>query len=98
MKNIKLPENVWSNPGLADYAVPDELARDCQQYGCAEKPALKPDRIESAVKNPIGMKPLRELAKGRKEVVIIFDDMTRSTRTYAILPSILDELNSRHRR
>jgi nickel-dependent lactate racemase len=53
---------------------------------------LKPDAIKKAVSNPIGMKPLREYARGKKEVVILFDDMARVTRVAEIVPPLLAEL------
>jgi len=55
-------------------------------------PAMKSDEIKSAISSPIGMQPLKELAKGKNEVVIIFDDMTRNTRAYEIIPHVLEEL------
>jgi len=57
-------------------------------------PALKPEEIRAAVTNLIGLAPIRELARGKKEVVIIFDDMTRVTRTAEIVPFVLEELAS----
>ncbi len=57
-------------------------------------PALKPAEIKHAVTNPIGMPPIRELAKGKKEVVILFDDMSRVTRVAQIVPPLLEELAS----
>ncbi len=47
-----------------------------------------------AVNAPIGAKPLRELAKGAKRVVIVADDNTRLTPTDKIIPILLDELNA----
>ncbi len=47
-----------------------------------------------AVNAPIGTKPLRELAKGAKRVVIVADDNTRLTPTDKIIPILLDELNA----
>src|SRR4030042_1538824 len=41
---------------------------------------------------PPRMPPLREYAKGKKEVAILFDDLTRSTRVFEIIPYILEEL------
>lgn len=57
-----------------------------------KSPALKPEEIKAAVTNLIGMAPIREVARGKKEVVIIFDDMTRVTRTAEIVPFVLEEL------
>jgi len=53
---------------------------------------MKPNEIRAAIASPIGMPPLREMARGKKEVAIIFDDMTRSTQVSAIVPSFLEEL------
>jgi nickel-dependent lactate racemase len=55
-------------------------------------PALKPQEIRAAVTNLMGLAPIRELARGKKEVVIIFDDMSRVTRTAQIVPFVLEEL------
>jgi nickel-dependent lactate racemase len=53
---------------------------------------MKAGEIRAAIASPIGMPPLREFAKSKKEVVILFDDLTRSTRVYEIVPFILKEL------
>jgi nickel-dependent lactate racemase len=56
------------------------------------RPHLKPAEIKDAIANPIGMPPIREYARGRNEVVILFDDMTRVTRVAEIVPYVLEEL------
>jgi nickel-dependent lactate racemase len=50
--------------------------------------------IQRALAEPIGSLPLRELAGGKKKVVLVADDNTRLTPTDAILPVLLDELNA----
>jgi len=59
-------------------------------------PAVADARAEAAraLAAPIGTKPLRELAKGAKKVVIVADDNTRLTPTDKIIPVLLDELNA----
>ena len=57
-----------------------------------DRRALSPEEIENAIARPIGTVPLRELARGKNEVVIIFDDMTRVTRVGEIVPFLLKEL------
>ena len=61
---------------------------------CYNSPALKPAEIKHAVTNPIGMPPIRELAKGKEEVVILFDDMSRVTRVAQIASCLIEELAS----
>jgi len=53
---------------------------------------LKLAQIKKAVGSPIGMRPLREYARGKKEVVVLFDDMARVTRVAEIVPHVLEEL------
>ena len=46
-----------------------------------------------ALANPIGLAPLADLVKAGSNVVLLVDDMTRSTPQKVILPAILDALN-----
>jgi len=92
MNSVKLPEYSWYEPREVEYPLPDNWRVTVHNIAGYNKPALKPARIGKAVKSPIGMPPLRELAKGRKEVAILFDDLTRSTRVFEIVPFILEEL------
>ncbi len=91
-QSVKLPEYSWYDPREVEYPLPDNWQVTVHNIAGYDRPALKPDAIKKAVTSPIGMPPLRELAKDRKEVVIIFDDLTRSTRVYEIVPFILEEL------
>jgi nickel-dependent lactate racemase len=56
-------------------------------------PPLTSQQIKNALNEPIGVKPLREMAYGKKRVVITVDDLERPTPAYAILPFVLEELN-----
>jgi nickel-dependent lactate racemase len=55
---------------------------------------MTPKEINSAIQNPMGNKTLNKLAENAEEVVIIFDDMTRPTKTYQYIPSILEALHN----
>ncbi len=57
-----------------------------------DAPPLSGRQIRHRVANLIGTKPLRELAKGKKECAIIVDDLTRPTKASQVLPAILDEI------
>jgi nickel-dependent lactate racemase len=50
--------------------------------------------VMRALANPIGSRPLRELAKGARKAVIVADDNTRLTPADKIIPLLLDELNA----
>ncbi len=92
MSTVKLPSLLWyGNTGL-ELEFPKEWnVHVCEMPG-AKREAMSPQAIKKAVSNPIGSERINSLAAGREEAVIIFDDMTRPTRVYEIVPSILDEL------
>jgi len=54
---------------------------------------MSSQQIRDALRKPIGTPRLAELARGKKEVCIIFDDLTRPTKADQILPHVLDELH-----
>jgi nickel-dependent lactate racemase len=90
---LKVPQLAWY--GSRELELP--LADGWQvEMGCMaghDRLALTSDQIRDAVTgNLIGSPPLRELARGKKDVVIIFDDMTRVTRVAEIVPFVLEEL------
>jgi len=63
----------------------------CKMKGHGASP-LDDSNIRKAFANPIGAKPIRELAKGKKEVAILFDDLTRATPSAVLIPYVLEEL------
>lgn len=51
------------------------------------------EEVRHALQHPIGAPRLRELAKGKRKVAIVADDITRPTPTAKIIPPLLEELN-----
>ena len=91
---IGLPELLWYGNKTLEIDLPDEW--DVEIYpmrGAADSP-LTLDKIEKAIREPIGSPPLREMARGKKSAVIIFDDITRPTRVYELAPVVIEELTS----
>lgn len=67
----------------------DVLVSSIENY----KPDLKGEAlVRRALANPIGSKPLHELAKGKKNVVIIASDHTRPVPSKVIMPAMLEEI------
>ncbi|MBN1436822.1 MAG: DUF2088 domain-containing protein [Sedimentisphaerales bacterium] len=48
--------------------------------------------VRQALAHPTDSKPLRELARGKKRVLIVSDDIHRPTPVHEFVPAILDEL------
>ena len=92
MNVISVPQLNWFGTKEFKLSLPDRWQVEVGSIAGFNKPAVKPANIRAALNNPIGTKPLSELAKGKKEVVIIFDDQSRITRTAEIVPYVLKAL------
>ncbi|MBI4877965.1 MAG: DUF2088 domain-containing protein [Acidobacteria bacterium] len=57
-------------------------------------PVLQPEEIRRAVENPAGTARLRDIAAGKKTVAIAFDDLTRPTPAYDVVPCVVAELRA----
>ncbi|MFB3826760.1 MAG: lactate racemase domain-containing protein [Bryobacteraceae bacterium] len=57
-------------------------------------PPIGAEEIRRAIERPVGTKPLREIAAGKRTAAIAFDDLTRPTPTYDLVPHVVRELNA----
>ncbi len=89
---ITLPQLAWHGVKELELTFPDSWEVEVFNMAGYNRPHMKAAEIKQVVADPIGMAPLREYARGKKEVVIIFDDMTRVTRVAEIVPHVLEEL------
>jgi len=92
MSVIKVPQLAWYETSEMELPLPDSWQVETGNMAGYDRPAMKPDQIKAAIGNPDGTLPIKELARGKKEVAIIFDDMTRVTRAAGIIPFVLEEL------
>ena len=92
MKTITVPQLAWYGPRELELTFPDSWDIEvCNIAGC-NRPALSDEQIKNAITNPIGTSTIKELARGKKEVVILFDDLTSGTRPARIVLFVLQEL------
>jgi nickel-dependent lactate racemase len=89
---MKVPQLLWYDNSELELDFPDSWDVHFLPPKGHDRPKLTPEQIEQAFANPIGTQRIRDLARGKKEVAILFDDITRPTRTYEILPYVLREL------
>ncbi|MFC1906069.1 lactate racemase domain-containing protein, partial [Chloroflexota bacterium] len=92
MQKVVLPQLAWYGPSELVLDFPDSWNVEICNIAGYNRPALNSDQIRDAMAKPIDRPPLRDLAKGKNNVVIIFDDLTRGTRSVDIIPHILVEL------
>lgn len=92
LKKIKVPVLAWYGDEEYELEFPEPWdVTVCNMKG-ANAPPLSDSEIRKAFANPIGSKTIEDLARGKKEVAILFDDLTRPTPTEIIVPYILEQL------
>jgi nickel-dependent lactate racemase len=94
MQTVKVPSRLWYENEERELSFPDTWQVDNLTSPGLEKPALSPRQIKELINNTAGGFPLSEIAAGRKQAVIVFDDMTRPTPVSAVAPHILGALHS----
>lgn len=89
---VQLPQMAWYGDTELEIDFPESWdVTVCRMHGQEASP-LGEDGIRKAFANPIGTRTIKELARGKREVAILFDDMTRATPTAVIIPYVLEEL------
>src|SRR5512139_2249409 len=89
---FSVPNLAWYNNKELKLPLPENWQVEVANFKGYNRPALKANQIKAAITKPVSGPPLRELARGKHEVVIVFDDQTRVTRSAKLIPSILQEL------
>ncbi len=92
-KTFKVPWAAWREPKYLDLTFPDSWDISIFKMKGADAPELTDEKIRNSILNPIATPKLSELAKNKEKIVIVVDDMTRTTPIYKILPHILGELD-----
>jgi nickel-dependent lactate racemase len=89
---VKIPQLLWHGNTEMELDFPNSWSIFfCPMKG-GEKKRLGLKDMERAFSHPIGSPPIHELAIGKKEVAILFDDMARPTPVSQIVPFVLKEL------
>jgi nickel-dependent lactate racemase len=90
---VEFRVSLWNNEREIKLDFPQEWdIIECRMAGHNFVP-LSNSQFQEAIENPIGTQRIRDLARGKKKVVILFDDLSRPTPAYTILPFVLKELD-----
>lgn len=90
--NIRVPQLLWHGNTEMELSFPHSWSITlCSMKGAARK-RLTGDEIKKAFSTPFGTKPIEELALGKREVAILFDDLARPTPTHQIIPYVIQAL------
>lgn len=92
LKHIQLPHRIWHGGGALELDFPGNWdIVHCIMSGHAAPP-LTSTQIKAALQSPIGTEKLSQLARGKRQVAILFDDISRPTPVRDLLPYVLAEL------
>lgn len=95
MKEVRLHQFPWSvKEGELSLFFPDRWEVKVCEISGAKKQKLSQEEIRSRLSKPLSGSSIREMARGKGEAVIIFDDMSRITPVKEVLPFILEELEA----
>ncbi len=91
--SVTIPIACWRDNTTLDLDMPDEWqVTECIMTG-HDAPEMTDNKIKEAFAHPLGTPTLREMAGGKQQVVILFDDLIRPTPAYRVVPFVIDELH-----
>jgi len=92
MQKISIPSRLWYENREWELTFPERWQVDNLNSPGFDRPGLTPEQIENKIDHSLAGPPLEELARGKKQAAIVFDDMTRPTPVKDIAPHILKSL------
>ncbi len=93
LMRLAMRSSAWYGDREISLTFPEEWdVEKCLMNGHSEKPLSQND-LRERLSHPVGARPLSELAKGKRECVVIVDDLTRPTKADQIIPAVLEELH-----
>lgn len=90
--SVSVPQGAWYDEKDVELYFPERWELTVCHMNGYNAPKIDKAGIQRAFSNPINSKTIKELAYGKKNVVILFDDISRPTKTSEIVPFVLKEL------
>src|SRR6266480_7279001 len=87
---IRIPWGAWF--GDEELALPLPPSWEARLFPPHDAPELSDEALRQAFEAPYGTPRLRELARGRRDAVLVVDDLSRPTPAARLLPLVLEEL------
>ncbi|KKN22548.1 hypothetical protein LCGC14_0913880 [marine sediment metagenome] len=91
VKSFKIPWAAWYGDKDFNLEFPDSW--DVKLFNMKDANIISQKEIETAINNPLGTPTLREIAKGKRNAVIVVEDISRPTSMENIINIILNQLN-----
>ena len=93
MHRISIPSRLWYENKEWEITLPDRWEVHNLNPPGFQKPALTPRQIGEKIERPAEGPSLEDLAIGKRQAVIVFDDMTRPTPVEDVAPHVLGALH-----
>jgi nickel-dependent lactate racemase len=93
-KSVVIPTHEWAGELDERLDFPGDWEIEVLQMKGYQVPVLTPQQIGNSLDKPIGARSLREIAAGKRRVAITFDDLTRPTPSFTVMPWIIGELKA----
>jgi len=93
MQTISIPSRRWHENRERELTFPDQWEVDYLTSPGFDKPGLTPAHIKEKLNHPLEGPTLEEMARGKRDAVILFDDMTRPTPVKVVAPHLLESLH-----
>lgn len=97
MQRFKLWQNAWKNEKRflrpVNIELPNEWDVKMLSFPADLLPQLTMEQMRAKINAPEGMPLLREYARGGKEAIIVFDDVSRGTQVQPLAEIVLEELH-----
>ena len=92
MTRMQLRTKAWF--GDEDLTIDFPASWKLVEIGPRDEPALTVEAMRECLSRPIGTRRLSEIARGKRNAVIMVDDLTRPTPGADLLPLLVEELTS----
>ncbi len=93
MQKILVPSRLWYENQERALTFPDRWTIDNLNSPGFDKPGLSPQQINEKINQSMEGPSLEALAQGKRQAVIVFDDMTRPTSVKDLAPHIVAALH-----
>lgn len=91
-KSVTISTAAWFGDAPLDLTFPDAWdVQVCKMAG-HDAAGLSDGQVRDSLRRPLGAPQVRDLAKGKKQVAVLFDDLSRPTPAHRIVPFLLEEL------
>ncbi len=91
---VTLRTHEWFGDKQERFEFPEGWRIQVHHMKGVDAPVIGAAEIRRAIQNPVGTRSLRDIAAGKSTVAIAFDDLTRPTPAYDIVPHLVAELNA----